>query len=94
MNHRYTPLIDDRGHLVSSSCVRDRPTVKAAVRSCVMSQLGWSSVARLEDDASGAAHARAGKALAAARAGRFNILPVYRMDRFIPRRSIFRGVNG
>ncbi len=53
----------------------------------VKSQPGWSLVARFEDDASGAKLDRPGlqKALAAARAGRFDVLLVYRVDRFTRR---------
>ena len=57
------------------------------LRSYVRSQPGWSLVARFEDDASGAKLDRPGleKALAAARAGRFDVLLVYRVDRFTRR---------
>jgi len=59
------------------------------LRSYVKSQPGWSLVARFEDDASGAKLDRPGleKALAAARAGRFDVLLVYRVDRFTRRIS-------
>ncbi len=55
--------------------------------SYVKSQPGWSLVARFEDDASGAKLDRPGldNALAAARAGRFDVLLVYRVDRFTRR---------
>src|SRR5204863_4452496 len=54
------------------------------LRSYVKSQPGWSLVARFEDDASGAKLDRPGlqKALAAAAAGRYDVLLVYRVDRF------------
>jgi site-specific DNA recombinase len=57
------------------------------LRAYVKSQPGWSLVARFEDDASGAKLDRPGldKALAAARAGRFDVLLVYRVDRFTRR---------
>jgi site-specific DNA recombinase len=57
------------------------------LRSYVKSQPGWSLVARFEDDASGAKLDRPGleKALAAAHAGRFDVLLVYRVDRFTRR---------
>jgi site-specific DNA recombinase len=53
------------------------------LRSYVKSQPGWSLVARFEDDASGAKLDRPGleSALAAAFAGRFDVLLVYRVDR-------------
>ncbi len=55
--------------------------------SYVRSQPGWSLVARFEDDASGAKLDRPGlnNALTAARAGRFDVLLVYRVDRFTRR---------
>jgi site-specific DNA recombinase len=54
------------------------------LRSYVKSQPGWDLVARFADDASGAILDRPGlaAALAAARAGRFDVLLVYRVDRF------------
>jgi site-specific DNA recombinase len=57
------------------------------LKSYVNSQPGWSLVARFEDDASGAKLDRPGlrKALAAAAAGRYDILLVYRVDRFTRR---------
>ncbi len=57
------------------------------LRSYVRSQPGWNLVARFEDDASGAKLDRPGldKALAAAHAGRFDVLLVYRVDRFTRR---------
>lgn len=57
------------------------------LRSYVKSQPGWSLVARFDDDASGAKLERPGLegALAAARAGRFDVLLVYRVDRFTRR---------
>jgi site-specific DNA recombinase len=57
------------------------------LHSYVQSQPGWSLVARFEDDASGAKLDRPGlqKALAAARAGRYDVLLVYRVDRFTRR---------
>jgi len=50
----------------------------------VASQDGWTIVARYCDDASGATTDRPGlgQALAAARAGGFDVLLVYRVDRF------------
>jgi len=53
------------------------------------SQPGWTIVARYSDDASGATTQRPGlqKALADARAGRFDVLLVYRVDRFSRRLS-------
>jgi len=56
-------------------------------RAYVKSQPCWSLVARFEDDDSGAKLDRPGleKALAAARAGRFDVLLVYRVDRFTRR---------
>jgi site-specific DNA recombinase len=57
------------------------------LRSYVKSQPGWSLVARFEDDASGAKLDRTGlrKALAAAAAGKYDVLLVYRVDRFTRR---------
>jgi site-specific DNA recombinase len=57
------------------------------LHSYVQSQPSWSLVARFEDDASGAKLDRPGlqKALAAARAGRYDVLLVYRVDRFTRR---------
>lgn len=57
------------------------------LKSYVKSQPGWSLVARFEDDASGAKLDRPGlrKALAAASAGRYDVLLVYRVDRFTRR---------
>ena len=57
------------------------------LHSFVQSQPDWSLVARFEDDASGAKLDRPGlqKALAAARAGRYDVLLVYRVDRFTRR---------
>jgi site-specific DNA recombinase len=57
------------------------------LHSYVQSQPGWSLVARFEDDTSGAKLDRPGlrKALAAARAGRYDVLLVYRVDRFTRR---------
>jgi site-specific DNA recombinase len=48
------------------------------------SQDGWTIVAKFSDDASGASVDRPGlqRALAAAKAGRFDVLLVYRVDRF------------
>jgi len=48
------------------------------------SQDGWSIVAKFSDDASGASVNRPGlqRALAAAKAGKFDVLLVYRVDRF------------
>ncbi|GAA0905015.1 hypothetical protein Vau01_066260 [Virgisporangium aurantiacum] len=59
----------------------------ARLRSYVKSQPGWSLVARFEDDASGAKLDRTGleQALAAAHGGRFDVLLVYRVDRFTRR---------
>ncbi|HYS35256.1 MAG TPA: recombinase family protein [Pseudonocardiaceae bacterium] len=59
----------------------------ARLGSYVKSQPGWSLVARFEDDASGAKLDRPGlaNALSAARAGRFDVLLVYRVDRFTRR---------
>jgi site-specific DNA recombinase len=50
----------------------------------VASQPGWQITARYTDDASGATLDRPGltSALAAARVGRFDLLLVYRLDRF------------
>jgi site-specific DNA recombinase len=55
--------------------------------SYVASQDGWANVARYSDDVSGAKIDRRGLglALAAARAGEFDILLVYRVDRFARR---------
>jgi DNA invertase Pin-like site-specific DNA recombinase len=57
------------------------------LRAYITSQPGWSLVATFPDDASGATLDRPGlqKALAAARAGRFDVLLVYRVDRFTRR---------
>jgi site-specific DNA recombinase len=48
------------------------------------SQDGWSIVAKFSDDASGASVDRPGlqRAIAAAKAGKFDVLLVYRVDRF------------
>jgi site-specific DNA recombinase len=53
----------------------------------VMSQPGWRLVAVYSDDASGATVDRPGlrQALADARSGRFDVLLVYRVDRFTRR---------
>jgi len=53
----------------------------------VASQPGWHIVERFTDDASGATMDRPGlrKALAAAKAGRYDLLLVYRLDRFTRR---------
>ncbi len=60
---------------------------EAKLRAYINSQPGWSLVAVYPDDASGAKLDRPGldKALAAARAGRFDVLLVYRVDRFTRR---------
>ncbi len=59
------------------------------LRAYIKSQPNWSLVATFPDDASGSSLERDGlrKALAAARAGRFDILLVYRVDRFTRRIS-------
>ncbi len=55
----------------------------ARLTSYIGSQPGWRQAARFADDASGASTARTGlqRALAAARAGLFDVLLVYRVDR-------------
>jgi DNA invertase Pin-like site-specific DNA recombinase len=60
---------------------------ESKLRAYITSQPGWSLVATFGDDASGATLERPGlrKALAAARAGRFDVLLVYRVDRFTRR---------
>jgi site-specific DNA recombinase len=60
---------------------------ESKLRAYIVSQPGWSLVAIFGDDASGATLERPGlqKALAAARAGRFDVLLVYRVDRFTRR---------
>jgi site-specific DNA recombinase len=60
---------------------------ESRLRAYIRSQPGWSLVASFDDDASGAKLDRPGlhKALTAARAGRFDILLVYRVDRFTRR---------
>jgi site-specific DNA recombinase len=57
---------------------------KAKLAAYVASQPGWHVVAEFTDDASGATLDRPGlrRALAAANAGRFDLLLVYRLDRF------------
>jgi site-specific DNA recombinase len=52
----------------------------------IASQAGWERVARFADDASGASTDRRDlkRALAAAKAGLFDVLLVYRVDRFSP----------
>ncbi|MEV0398277.1 recombinase family protein [Polymorphospora rubra] len=57
---------------------------RAALEKYVASQPGWTTVAEYEDDASGATTERPGlqKALHAANAGMYDILLVYRLDRF------------
>ncbi len=60
---------------------------ESKLRAYITSQPGWSLVAAFPDDASGATLERPGlqKALAAARAGRFDVLLVYRVDRLTRR---------
>jgi site-specific DNA recombinase len=60
-----------------------------ALTAYVTTQPGWTLVARYSDDASGATTHRRGlqQALRAARAGRFDVLLVYRVDRFSRRLS-------
>jgi len=55
----------------------------ARLAAYISSQPGWRQAARFADDASGATTARPGlqRALAAARAGAFDVLLVYRVDR-------------
>jgi len=62
---------------------------ETALGSYVTTQPGWTLVATFTDDASGATTDRPGlqQALRAARAGRFDILLVYRVDRFSRRLS-------
>ncbi|WP_434742462.1 recombinase family protein [Micromonospora sp. SH-82] len=57
---------------------------RAALEKYVSSQPGWTIVAEHEDDASGATTERPGlkKALHAAKAGLYDVLLVYRLDRF------------
>src|SRR6266498_1682832 len=57
---------------------------RAALTKFVKSQPGWTIAAEYEDDASGATTERPGlkKALEAAKAGLFDVLLVYRLDRF------------
>ncbi|MFD2768257.1 recombinase family protein [Micromonospora eburnea] len=57
---------------------------RAALEKYVASQPGWTIVAEYEDDASGATTERPGlqKALHAAKAGLYDVLLVYRLDRF------------
>ncbi|MBQ0894188.1 recombinase family protein [Micromonospora sp. U56] len=57
---------------------------RAALEKYVASQPGWTIVADYEDDASGATTERPGlkKALHAAKAGLYDVLLVYRLDRF------------
>ncbi|MGC4895468.1 recombinase family protein [Micromonospora sp. DT31] len=57
---------------------------RAALEKYVKSQPGWTIVAEYEDDASGATTHRPGlrKALHAAKAGLYDVLLVYRLDRF------------
>jgi site-specific DNA recombinase len=56
---------------------------EASLGSYVNSQPGWTLTATFTDDASGATTDRPGlqQALRAARAGRFDVLLVYRVDR-------------
>jgi resolvase-like protein len=56
----------------------------SALRKYVTTQPGWTLVATFTDDASGATTGRPGlqQAPRAARAGRFDVLLVYRVDRF------------
>jgi DNA invertase Pin-like site-specific DNA recombinase len=60
---------------------------ESKLRAYITPQPGWGLVATFGDDASGATLERPGlrKALAAARAGRFDVLLVYRVDRFTRR---------
>jgi site-specific DNA recombinase len=60
-----------------------------ALTSYIPSQPGWTLVAKYTDDASGATTDRSGlqRALRAAKAGRFDVLLVYRVDRFSRRLS-------
>ena len=61
----------------------------SALGKYVTTQPGWTLVATFTDDASGATTSRPGlqHALRAARAGRFDVLLVYRVDRFSRRLS-------
>ena len=61
----------------------------SALGKYVTTQPGWTLVATFTDDASGATTSRPGlqQALHAARAGRFDVLLVYRVDRFSRRLS-------
>src|SRR5207237_5066635 len=65
-----------------------------ALASYVTIQPGWTLVAKFSDDASGATTGRPGlqQALRAARAGRFDVLLVYRVDRFSRRLSDLLGL--
>jgi site-specific DNA recombinase len=67
-----------------------------ALGSYVTTQPGWTLVAKFTDDASGATTGRPGlqHALRAARAGRFDVLLVYRVDRFSRRLSDLLGLLG
>ncbi|HUD37868.1 MAG TPA: recombinase family protein [Streptosporangiaceae bacterium] len=62
---------------------------EAALTAYVASQPGWTLVATYTDDASGATTGRPDlqRALRAARAGRYDVLVVYRVDRFSRRLS-------
>jgi site-specific DNA recombinase len=62
---------------------------QTALTNYVASQLGWTLVATYSDDASGATTDRPDlkRALGAARAGRYDVLLVYRVDRFSRRLS-------
>jgi len=66
----------------------------SALGKYVTTQPGWTLVATFTDDASGATTDRPGlqQALRAARAGRFDVLLVYRVDRFSRRLSDLLGL--
>jgi DNA invertase Pin-like site-specific DNA recombinase len=66
----------------------------SALGKYVTTQPGWTLVAKYTDDASGATTERPGlqQVLRAARAGRFDVLLVYRVDRFSRRLSDLLGL--
>ena len=69
---------------------------ETALTSYVTTQPGWTLVATFSDDASGASTDRPDlqRALRAAKAGRFDVLLVYRVDRFSRRLSDLLGLLG
>jgi site-specific DNA recombinase len=75
----YTRRSTDEEHQPFSIDAQD-----ATLAAYVASQPGWHIVERFTDDASGATMDRPGlrKALAAAKAARYDLLLVYRLDRF------------